>query len=144
MWMYTVLRCHVTGTRSRRDHKTRHTQYGRTTSRSTSRGTDRITVVLQHYLPVISKCAMVYVFVSVFMSQCVCVHVYHAYCQETRLFTSHRFEISHRNALWCCTASFAQFGCLFRTLLAKIILLINIHIEQVPATLINITATISI
>ena len=46
--------------------------------------------------------------------------------------------------LWCCTASFARFGSLFRTLLAKRILLINIHIERVPATLINITATISI
>ena len=46
--------------------------------------------------------------------------------------------------IWCCTASFAPFGYLFRTLLAKIILFINIHIERVPATSINITASISI
>ena len=32
-------------------------------------------------------------------------------------------------------ASFARFGCLFRTLLAKTTMLINIHIERVPAAL---------
>ena len=38
-----------------------------------------------------------------------------------------------RRTLWCYTASFAQFGRLFRTLQAKRTLLINIHIE--PAIL---------
>ena len=37
--------------------------------------------------------------------------------------------------LGCCTASFARFGCQFRTLQAKRTCLINIHIERVPATL---------
>ena len=34
---------------------------------------------------------------------------------------------------------YAWFGCLFQTLQAKRTLLINIHIEQVPATLITFT-----
>ena len=49
-------------------------------------------------------------------------------------FYKSRFAMQGRT-LWCYTASFARFGCLFQTLQAKTTLLINIHIEQVPATL---------